>query len=118
MTDITQGRVIDIVRDFGKPISGVVAASRLLPTAAQRKHICAHNFMTPAAWAYRSLAGGQLVVEVSYGTFMDNPLLGVSVYHTDAAKADRDFDVSRVVHSVEELRDLLTELDATKEVVA
>lgn len=115
MSDITHGRVLDIVRSFGRPIANRVAASRRLPTAAQRKHICAHNFMTPDAWAYRSLAGGQLVVEVSYGTFMYNPLLGVSVYHTDAAKADRDFDVSRVVHSVEELRDLLAELDSTEE---
>lgn len=113
MATITPGRVLDIVRDFGTPISGVVAASRLLPTAAQRKHICARNFMTPATWAYRLLAGGQRIVEISYGTFMDDPLVGVTVYSTDPAKAADD--TSKAVCSLDELRDFLVELDCVEE---
>lgn len=89
-------------------------SSRVLSTPQLRK-FNGKNMMTDEVWQYRSLAGGSLIVEVSYSWFMQKPLLGLTVFCVGALAADApewDHSLSSCYGSVSELAGRMAVLEA------
>ncbi len=114
MTEITYGATLDALRGVGVPAGDGLRYSdawRCLQTPRQRKSFGARNLITPTRWSVRLLAGGQLLVEVSYGTFLGKPLLGCTVYHVDPEQAVHDNERSQSFHDLPALVEYLRWLD-------
>jgi hypothetical protein len=68
------------------------------------------NFMTPALVGFfRLKAKPYVIVEVSMGEFVGDDLIGVTV--VDCAQRVNEHDLSRCVHSADELVDAMRKLE-------
>jgi hypothetical protein len=86
-------------------------------SAAQRRKRLGKNFITDERWQYRLLADRSILVEISYGWFLDHPIIGLTVFHKGDSAAWDD-ERSKAVHSVSELVEALELLNAGREAVA
>lgn len=80
----------------------------------QRKRLNGKNFMTDDKWQMRLLAGGALLVEVSYSWFLNKPLYGVTVFCVGELAADApewDHALSSCYDNLPDLLGRLCELD-------
>lgn len=105
---------LDAIKGIGSAVQSGNAAERGM-SATQIKRRRARNFMTDEVWQYRRLAGGSLVVEISYGWFVKSPMLGMTVFCVGELKADAqawDHSLSTSFDSIEELAGRLATLEA------
>lgn len=86
--------------------------------ADQLSRIRGKNFVTDERWQYRLLADRSILVEISYGWMMDNPVIGLTVFHRDPASRAWDNERSKAVFSVSELVEALEVLNAGRKVEA
>ena len=110
------------VRDLRQAIAGI---GQRLPSSAdvkprltmeQWKRFRGNNMMTDERVAYLNCAGGPegfgpAVVEVSHGAFLNNRIIGLTVFHQIAHNAEHDFDQSGCFHSIGEAVERLRQLD-------
>lgn len=82
-------------------------------TGEQRRRLMGKNLVTDEKWQFRFVRDRSIVVEISYGWMMGGPVWGLTCFHRD--EPDRDFDRSGAHHSLEDLMDALTALDAVEE---
>lgn len=104
---------LDAVKHIGRALPSPNEAERML-SATQTKHRRGSNFVTDEKWQYRDLGNGALVVEISYGWMMGNPLIGLTVYCVGPLKADArewDHSLSGCYHSIAEMVERLETLD-------
>lgn len=82
-------------------------------TKEQRQRLAGTNFVTDERWQYRLLADGSILTEISYGRFLNDHVIGVTVFCVGALAGDAeawDHALSGAVHSPEELAEKLTVL--------
>lgn len=98
---------------IGQKLTKEQACNRL--NGEQSKKLKAKNFMTSEYVECRALAGiddsGPLIAEISHGAFLDSRVIGITVFHVSPRDIERDHDLSGAVHSVDELRARLLELN-------
>jgi len=98
--------------EYGVAVTKPEALRQL--SGEQHKSLSAANVMSPDLIAIRSMAGtgaGPLIVEVSAGEFMGDALYGVTVYHVLPGGRERDWDLSKACHSLEEVLSALRVLN-------
>ncbi|ESQ85430.1 hypothetical protein AEAC466_04505 [Asticcacaulis sp. AC466] len=113
MTDyyVLKHKTLTAVSHIGRAITAIPTQIIGRMTFAQRNRLNAKNFVADDRWQYRLIA--DKLVEIAYGNFMGNPVLGVTVFHLygeDSARAEMDHNASDAVHSVDELVEKLLSL--------
>lgn len=111
MTDQTmiRAQLLDALQHIGREAQGGGAPHWM--SREQAASYRTHNPMTDARWQLRSLAGGAMLVEISFAEFMGEPLFGVTVWHKREEDKTRDHERSRACHSVQEVVDYVRELN-------
>lgn len=108
----TKRALLNAVSHIGRTTSE--PGSRLGMTPQQAKRFHAKNFMTDDVWQVRKLAGGSIIVELSYSYFLNAPLFGVTVFCVGNLKDDAeawDHALSGCFRDVEEVANRLRDLN-------
>lgn len=100
---------LEAAKHIGLYCSGPLRVEWLTPDQKQR--IRAKNFVTDEKWQFRLLADRSILVEISYGWFIDHPVLGLTVFHKGESAA-LDHERSKACHSITELTEALETLHA------
>jgi hypothetical protein len=112
-----KGKTLDAVSHIGVAVPVMMPSTIEWLSQEQRSRLHGKNFVTDEKWQFRLLAGRSILVEISYGRFLDDPILGLTVFHKGEA-ATWDHERSKACFSVAELVEALTVLNAGREVEA